>query len=736
MSEDEFFVFEEESKGSDSHEALLISCLTRKVLIVDDDKDVHITTELSLKGQLFDNYSLIYLHAYNAEEAYNLLLSNNDIAVIILDVVMESEHAGLGLVHQIRDGLQLLNVRIILRTGQPGYAPELETILKYDINDYKTKSELTQQKLCTTILASLRCYNQLIRLEQNREGLEKIIESTNDLMLKKGFRDFAEGIIIQLASVLGLYPDGLVCFSKVNQGYNHKSVSLPSFEVVASAGRYSEWMIRTPEFESQEIVDLVKNCFIGKKNTFEESYTCIYFEPEIDCSYVIYFDSAVSDFEDELQLVKIFTHNISMCAKNLNLIEKLNDIAYKDSLTGLINRNGLIRYIEKESERLSVLLLIDLDQFSMLNDNLGSSYGDDLLKIIANRCERNTHVKISARLWSDQFALVIEPNACVKDVISDLSELVNISGVERVISMCSGVSYRNDDLTAEELVANATIALKRAKKKGLGQTEYFDSRMVDELRNRSLLLADLKKSINKEFLSIVYQPQIDLKTSKVIGVEALCRWINNNNFVPPDVFIPLAEQSGLIFSLGEFVLNRALSDLHSLHKINPDLIMAVNVSTLQFKDQNFENIIRNVLINNNTSGCFLDLEITESVGILGSHEVEGKIKRLKEMGVMVSIDDFGTGFSSLSYLDRLSADKLKIDKSFVDRISRDYDGVNITDMIVALGRRLNLKVLAEGIETNEQFNFLRDIKCHEGQGYLFSKPLSIDDLLVWLENNK
>jgi len=150
--------------------------------------------------------------------------------------------------------------------------------------------------------------------------------------------------------------------------------------------------------------------------------------------------------------------------------------------------------------------------------------------------------------------------------------------------------------------------------------------MVDELRNRSLLLADLKKSINNNLLYIVYQPQIDLETSKVIGVEALCRWKNNNNFVTPDVFIPLAEQSGLIFSLGEFVLNKALSDLHIMHKINHNLIMAVNVSTLQFKDQNFENIIRNVLVNNNILGRYLDIEITESVGILGSNEVEGKIK--------------------------------------------------------------------------------------------------------------
>jgi len=730
--DDDLIEFADEDEPEASIAGINSRYLVRKILIVDDDEDVHLATELALRGQTFDGASPVFLHAYTSEEAFNCLSNESDIAVILLDVVMESEEAGLLLVRQIRETLDLQHVRIILRTGQPGYAPELDTISKYDINDYKTKSELTREKLYTSLITALRSYNQLVRLDHNRQGLARIIQSTNNLMLKEGLHEFAEGVITQLAGFMGVHPDGLVCFGAYpsdSTSENHLPV-----KVIASAGRYAQWMRQKTELENSVIWQQVLKCFEQRENILSEGVSCFYFEPESYARYVVYLDTPTSVGEDDLRMVKMFTHNISLCAKNLSLLEQLKGIAYEDSLTGLLNRNGLIEYLNKGIPATGALLLIDLDQFSMMNDTFGIHYGDKLLCALAERYQHHPNVLKAARLWADQFALVVDSNACIQDLILDIYKPINIKDVWRLLTFCAGVSFPDTGSTGNELVANATIALKRAKKKGVSQLVYFNTGMVDELRDRSMMLTELKESLDHQSFTLMYQPQVDLNTQQIVGVEALCRWRNKQNEqVSPDVFIPLAEQSGLILSLGEWVLHKALDDLHRIRCIKPSVRMAVNVSTLQFNDPDFEKVVSNALALAGLTGNCLDIEITESVGVLGSVEVEEKLARLKKLGVMISIDDFGTGFSSLSYLDKLSADQLKIDKSFVSCMNPSNSGSNIADMIVALGRKFHLNVIAEGIETEEQLNALKAQGCHQGQGYWFSKPLAIDDLINWLE---
>lgn len=345
MVDDDLIEFADEDEPAASMAGTNSRYLVRKILIVDDDEDVHLATELALRGQTFDGASPVFLHAYTSEEAFNCLSNEFDIAVILLDVVMESEEAGLLLVRQIREILDLQNVRIILRTGQPGYAPELDTISKYDINDYKTKSELTREKLYTSLITALRSYNQLVRLDHNRQGLARIIQSTNNLMLKEGLHEFAEGVITQLAGFMGVHPDGLVCFGAYpsdTTSENHLPV-----KVIASAGRYAQWMGQKAEFENSVIWQQVLKCFEQRENILSEGVSCFYFEPESYARYVVYLDTPTSVGEDDLRMVKMFTHNISLCAKNLSLLEQLKRIAYEDTLTGLLNRNGLIEYLNK-----------------------------------------------------------------------------------------------------------------------------------------------------------------------------------------------------------------------------------------------------------------------------------------------------------------------------------------------------------------------------------------------------
>lgn len=552
-----------------------------KILIVDDDKDIHLATHLALKNMNFKGRSLEFIHAFSGKEAYQQLQNHPDIAILLLDVVMENEQAGLDLIAQIRQQLGLQSLRIILRTGQPGYAPELETVARYDINDYKTKNELTNEKLHVVIMTALR-------------------------------------------------------------------------------------------------------------------------------SYLLY--------------------------------EELLALAYNDALTGLFNRNGLLNMLELQLINHSVnneaqlqLALIDLNQFSLLNDTFGAEQGDLLLQAFALRLENEPGCLVAARLEADHFALLYRGEAKHLEASSSLTKPILFDGIEHPLSFCLGVANCSESMAAEELLGYATMALKRAKNQGQGSCVVFEQSMVEELRRHSQMLRSLKKDLDLGQLFLEYQPQIDLATNQLLGVEALVRWHpKGGERVPPDQFIHLAEQSGLIIKLGDWVLQQALLDLQELLPDLPQLRMAVNVSALQFNQPDFESKVAAALNVKGIAGHSLDLEITESVGILGSAEVETKFAHLKQLGVTLSIDDFGTGFSSLSYLEKLSADRLKIDRSFVAKLDASGTGQRIVQMIISLGHRLNLQVLAEGIETTSQLEELRALGCHEGQGYLIARPMPLDSLLEWI----
>lgn len=736
VEDDDLLLFEDEDETPSvtrHHE----SYASRKLLITDDDEDVHLATELAIRNQVFDGCKLEILHAYSSIEAYNILQEQPDIAIILLDVVMESDEAGLELVEKIRLDLKQENIRIILRTGQPGYAPELETISRFDINDYKTKNELTRERLFTALTTAMRSYNQLVRMDHNRKGLARIINSTNSLMLKSGLVEFAEGVISQLAGFIGIEQDGLVCFSSESHVSAQSTESNPSLKVIASAGRYAHWMLKNDSELEPCVWQFVQRCFQQRESIVTDRVTCLYLEPADDSSYVVYLDTPEPVSDVDINLIEMFAHNISLCASNQGLLERLHTMAFDDALTGLKNRNGLIRLIEEAqfnpNSKLG-LVLLDVDQFSMLNDTFGVEYGDSLLRLIAQRISGLAEVQFAARLWADQYAFIIDlGQSTLANAIQKITQPVVLNGVRNLLSACAGMAHFATGAEADDLIANATIALKRAKLSGHGSHIVFATDMVEALRARSKMLALLKHDFDQGLFHLEYQPQVRADNQKIIGVEALCRWTNSEGQrIGPDVFIPLAEQSGLILALGEWVLKQALRDLKTLREQEPNLRMAVNVSALQFKDPDFEHILTTSLQEAGLSGNCLDVEITESVGMMGSAEVEAKFARIKQQGVMISIDDFGTGFSSLSYLDQLSADQLKIDRSFVEKLQLGSDS-NIAKMIVDLGLMLKLEVLAEGVETEEQLKILAGLGCHYAQGYLFSRPLRLEDLLKWMK---
>lgn len=706
------------------------------ILIVDDDEDVHQATEFALSDVFILERPINFLHAYSAKEAIDILRQENDVAVILLDVVMESENAGLIAVGVIRDELGLANIRIVLRTGQPGYAPEIETIRRYDINDYKTKNELTRSKLYTTLTAAVRSFDQLRRLDAGRKGLEQIVSASNQLIMEKGVKNFSSGVIMQMAAFIGVKPEGMVCVRAEN------GATLDQCTVLAATGRFSTLIgHRLAEIEESHISNSLVRCLSEHRNLVEEDHMVLFFTGHNLCDFAAFISTNLPLREIDHHLLELFCANIAICGDNVKLVEKLRDLAYIDPILKLPNRSYFVEAVERnlsEGRAPQIIALLDVDQFAEINDMFGHHYGDLLLDAIARRLERRFGAgSVIARISNDTFAIygdAVEVNP--ESMQPLLNPSFNIEGVERPVSMSAGFVHAKSGDDGATLLKNASIAVKRAKECGLGQFAWYSPDVAAASRERVQLLQDLRQALKQEMLYLVFQPQIDLNTKKVVGVEALMRWCTTEGkFISPERFISVAEQSGLIINLGMWALRTALHAVrHIQDRGHPCIRMAVNVSTNQLRQENFMEEVNNALCDSGVNPEMLELEITESVAVLGYSFVEKKINVLRDMGISIAIDDFGTGYSSLSYLGSLPVNRLKIDRSFVLPLNFAASNLNIPQMVVLLGHQFNMKVVAEGVETERQAEVLRQMGCDEAQGFLYARGMTLSELLLWLDN--
>ncbi len=707
------------------------------LLIVDDDEDVHHATEFALSDLRVLGRPLEFLHAFSAGEAIAILERQRDVAVILLDVVMEHEDAGLKAVERIRNDLGLDAVRIILRTGQPGYAPELDAIANYDINDYKTKTELTRGKLFTTVTAAIRSFEQIQRLEASRSGLELIIDGSSHFNAEQGLPSFAAAVIVQLSDLLGIPPHGMVCI----RGGSDTAAGV----VLAAAGRY-EAMVNRPlaAVSEQGAREMLERCLQEHGNQCGERSLALYFAGRHGSNFAVYVESTAAIRMIDRHLLNVFRTNIAICGENVGLVERLRRAAYVDTLTGLPSRAAQIDVIDELADGARagnyVLAMIDIDQFSETIDAFGYRFGDQQLQAVAGRLRTmlpdDVHV---ARVGSDVFG------------VFGRSEAVNPAGLRNIllppfdseggahtISFSIGL-VRADAVDADgaDLQRNAAIALKRAKVAGPGNDAYYTAEVGALTRQRVHMLHDLRAALENGDLFVVYQPQIDLASGGVVGIEALLRWRTAaGEFVPLEQFIAIAEQSGLIVAVGSWVLRTALAAQRELVTRGFPLRMAVNVSPVQFRQPGFLDIVRDAIAENSIDPGQLELEITESVALSGWTQTIERMHAIKALGALIAIDDFGTGFSSLNYLARLPADCLKIDRSFVHALDNQHSGTPIAAMVIQLGKQLGMRVLAEGVEDHEQLQTLVDLGCHEAQGMVYAPAMAQQDLLLWLGNRE
>ena len=434
--------------------------------------------------------------------------------------------------------------------------------------------------------------------------------------------------------------------------------------------------------------------------------------------------------------------------------KKLYRMAYYDSLTGLHNKDWFVEqlgrsiYTAKRNAAMIGVVFIDIDSFKTVNDTMGYTAGDEALKLIANRlsaCLRQDDA--ITRFGGDEYLIMVnnikEPEALQKvcDRIKNAFKIsILLQGVEYFVTASAGVAvYPIDGQDPETLIKNADISMHHAKDGGKNQCVFCSSEIKNDIIKRMKLTNDLYRALERKELYLDYQPQIKIQTQEIIGFEALLRWKNEEyGIVSPNVFIPMAEQTGLIRPIGLWVFKTACEQLKQFrNSCKRDVFMAVNLSVEQLKDSSIAEKIGNLLAETGADAGDIKIEITESVAFNEEPHILQRIKEIKSLGISIAIDDFGTGFSSFTRLKTFPIDLLKIDIDFVHGISSGSEkDMAIIKSIIQIAENLGIAVLAEGVETERQYRYLKDNGCSIVQGYYFYKPVPPDEAERILKNSE
>ncbi|QYJ75893.1 EAL domain-containing protein [Shewanella sp. FJAT-52076] len=710
--------------------------------IIDDEPAIHDVTRLALKHVRVFGRPLEFVSAFNAKEGFELVKKHPEMALVLLDVVMETDEAGLMLVDRIRNELDNHLLQIVLRTGQPGYTPEEEVILKYEINSYKTKSELTRNKLFTVVATGLRCFSQMDALERSRQGLRSVINAAANLFQERSLHEFAGGVLEQIDALFNIKADSLFCVSKrpmngpfaIDSG-NHE------FFVVAASDKFRSFYGKSldelsPELEQRKLVQETLN---AHQHVFHPNSSCLYLSTPSGWQGVIVAENATGLTKVDQELLQVFCLNVALGLENAKFFAHLNKAAFFDELTGLHNRAGLVEYgasfLKQFDPGAASLFMVDIDYFHQIIESLGYEFGNNILDKMSRvlRKEFSTRALI-ARLHADVFAVLLPE---VKLTAHELAVrcakplMIDEQSIRLGLTVGCAVLDATQEPDMEQLLRHAESALKVAKEHRRGSGETFNKRYEQASRDSMTVLSDLRIALDNRELYLVLQPKVNIHTGAVVGYEALIRWQHpEKGNIPPGAFIPAVEKSGLYYGLDLYVA-RATCELITQH---PELNVPVslNISANSLHHETFVDDLKAEFLRAGVAFDRVELEITENA-LVHSDRAISELHRLHQSGFIICLDDFGAGFSSLGYLLRLPIQVIKIDRAFISHLTDSDEAIAVLQGILRIGRDLKKQLIIEGVETEAQLELLKSMQVDFVQGFYFHRPLPVGEALALLD---
>jgi EAL domain-containing protein (putative c-di-GMP-specific phosphodiesterase class I)/CheY-like chemotaxis protein/GGDEF domain-containing protein len=706
-----------------------------RILVVDDDSDVHEATDFALGRVKILGRPLELIHVFSAEEALKLLHETPDIAVILLDIVMERPDSGLRLVEEIRaEGYR--DQRIILRTGYPGDAPEKEIIRNYEVDDYWSKDELTRTRLVTSLTTAIRAVDYVRALKGTRTGLEMVIEGTQHLYQNKNIDIFAKGVLTQLAAILRVSPQGGVCaLAEVSDQQDDNLV------VLSGVGRFAPYVGRRLwDVEDIDHALIAMGRESSEAPLIAENKIVFSHRSETGRRLMIYFvhDHVLS--REDVVLVEVFATNLAICFDNLALITELGELAFVDQRVGLPNQNAfdreLIQMTRNGSDE-AIVAMIAIEDAAQFCVAFGVSYFEQIIAAVYERLLAGVGSGLFVgRVGEYTLGLVdstgtVEVSA-IEAIFDDPFEVV---GSPVVVRATIGVVRGNPrGRRASDIQRAARLTLLKQKQKGPGGTAEFEPSMADEVQDSLRMVETLREAVRNRKMTFVFQPKIRLDTGNIIGSEVLCRWTENGQPISPGRFIPLAERAGLSGEI-TFQCLEAVRNLNVLlAKAGlPGLKAAINLAANDIGNMDFIDQLIEACKTHQLGAATVGFEITETQHFTNDGEATACVQKLAGLGYEIWLDDFGTGYSSLNHLNILPVRGIKIDKSFISGLAADVRANQVTETAARIAETLGIHAVAEGIETIEQQKICKDLGIQFAQGFLYSPGMPPENFVDWLK---
>lgn len=698
------------------------------ILVVDDVPDFHAVINMSLQNETVFGIPVNIVSAFSKQEALKTITEyDGEFALIFLDVFMESASAGFEFLAELRSFKLPTQPQVALITGQADFNYELEAVRKHEINAYVVKNDLTPSRLSSLLNTSIRNFLTIKNLESTKKKLQsaQIQQQDTNAYIRRIIDSLSDGLIV-------INQQGLIvsCNNTVSEmfGYNetellHERIEkLMPAELAKNIQSDLAALNKSDANNSQSIHrELVGIASDGRAIPVEINVSTMISQGET--------------------LLIVLVRNIS---KRIETQKEMYRLAYSDKVTNLPNLTSFYNDLANslnEPSHLMAFALVDLSGFYRINQAFGHDVGDQLLTLLVDRMSwalptntvlhRAVGTDFLIRLKSDKSAaldIVNEFKSIVRNLLMTIQQDITIGPSTHQISANIGIMVRNsNDIEQSKILHQLEFTAQQAKKIKHDQISVYNSSLEQADTNKFFLEHELSKAIDRGELSIQLQPQFN-KKKFIVCSEALIRWNSSTlGFIPPDKFIPVAEESGLIIKIGRWVLESVCSLIANTRKLGYKTNIAINLSARELLQPDFVEYVVSTVQQYQIPANALTIEITESVFATDIESVIANMNELADFGVRFSIDDFGTGYSSLSYLKRLPINELKIDKSFVDDITDPDIVVPLVDAIITMAKSFDLDIVAEGVEEECQFDYLMMEDSLIIQGYLFSRPLAIDD---------